>query len=41
MEHVEQVVREKVDEDQGNECDDEHKFHKEVDEGARVDNNFF
>ena len=41
VEHVEQVVREKVDEDQGNECDDEHKFHKEVDEGVGVNDNYF
>ena len=41
VKHVEQVVKEKVDEDQGNEGDDKHEFHKEVDEGARVDNNFF
>ena len=41
MEHVEQVVREKVDENQGNEGDDEHKFHKEVDEGVGVNDNFF
>ena len=37
MEHVEQAVKEKVDEDQGNEGDDEHEFHKEVDEGVGVD----
>ena len=41
MEHVEQAVKEKVDEDQGNEGDDEHEFHKEVDEGVGVDDNFF
>ena len=41
MEHVEQAVREKVDEDQGNEGDDEHEFHKEVDEGVGVYDNFF
>ena len=34
MEHV-------VDEDQGNEGDDEHEFHKEVDKGVGVDDNFF
>ena len=37
VEHVEQAVKEKVDEDQGNEGDDEHEFHKEVDEGVGVD----
>ena len=41
MEHVEQAVKEKVDEDQGNEGDDEHEFHKEVDEWVGVDDNFF
>ena len=30
-----------VDEDQGNKGDDEHEFHKEVDEGVGVDDNFF
>nr|POF22839.1 hypothetical protein CFP56_33989 [Quercus suber] len=41
VKHVEQVVKEKVDEDQGNEGDNEHEFHKEVDEGVRLDDNFF
>ena len=41
VEHVEQAIREKVDKDQGNERDDEHEFHKEVDEGVGVDDNFF
>ena len=41
MKHVKQVVKEKVDEDQGNEGDDEHEFYKEVHEGARVDDKFY
>lgn len=40
VEHVEQPVKE-VNEDQGNEGDDEHEFHKEVDERVGVDDNFF
>ena len=41
MKHVEQAFEEQVDEDQGNEGDDEHEFHEEVDEGVGVDDNFF
>ena len=41
MKHVEQAVEEQVDEDQGNEGDDEHECYKEVDEGVKVDDNFF
>ena len=41
VKHVEQAVKEKVVEDQGNEGDDENEFHKEVDEGVGVDDNFF
>ena len=40
MGHVEQAVNENVDEDQGNEGNDEHEFHGEV-EGVGVDDNFF
>ena len=41
VKHVEQVVEQQVDEDQGNEGDDEHECYKEVDEGVGVDDNFF
>ena len=41
MKHVEQAVEEQVDEDQDNEGDDEHECYKEVDEGVKVDDNFF
>ena len=41
MNHVKQVVEERVDEDEGNEGVDEHEFHKEVDEGAGGDRQFF
>ena len=41
VKHVEQAVKEKVVEDQGNEGDDENEFHKKVDERVGVDGNFF
>ena len=41
VKYIEQAIKEKVDEDQGSKGDDEHEFHKEVDEGVGVDDNFF
>ena len=41
VKHIEEAVEEQVDKDQGNEGDDENEFHKEVDEGVGVDDNFF
>ncbi|XP_030936226.1 uncharacterized protein LOC115961374 [Quercus lobata] len=40
VKHVEQVVEQQVDEDQGNEGDDEHERYKEVDERVGVDEIF-
>ena len=41
VKHIEEVVEEQVDEDQGNEGDDEHEFHKEGDERVGEDDDFF